>query len=88
VSGKAQSRRDATRTDPAVAVRRSADPSENVGIVRGLAWLFRRPLAAILLVLALMLGIAMLIWPLHVLEALAVIGGLFIVYQAGRHARH
>jgi hypothetical protein len=88
VSGKARSRQDATRTDPSVTVRGSTEPREEAGIVGALAWIFRRPLAAVFLVLALIFVIAMLIWPWHVLEVLAVIGGLFIAYQVGRHARH
>jgi 4-hydroxybenzoate polyprenyltransferase len=49
--------------------------------------LFRRPRAAVFLVVMLVLGLLMLLHPTWTALALLVIGGLFAVYQVHRRAR-
>jgi hypothetical protein len=70
-----------------VYVTGSTDPWVKVGMAGVVLELFRRPLAAVFLVVMLVLGLLMLLHPTWTALALLVIGGLFAVYQVHRRAR-
>jgi hypothetical protein len=71
-----------------VYVSRSTDPWVKAGVAGVLLELFRRPLAAVYLLIMLILGLLMLLHPTWTALALLVIGGLFAAYTIHRRARH
>jgi Flp pilus assembly protein TadB len=83
--GARSMRREADRQE--VYMRRPPSSWEKAGIVGVLAWLFRRPLAVVFLVVMLVLGLLMLLHPSWTALALLVIGGLFAVHYVHRSAR-
>jgi hypothetical protein len=71
-----------------VYVSRPTDPWEKAGMVSVLLEPFRRPLAAVFLVLMLVLGLLMLLHPSWTALALLVTGGLLAVHHVHRRVRH
>jgi hypothetical protein len=78
-------RREANRQE--AYVRRPPPSGEKAEIVDVLASLFRRPLAAVFLVVMLVLGLLMVLHPSWTALALLVIGGLSAVHYVHRRAR-
>jgi hypothetical protein len=70
-----------------VYVSRSTDPWVKAGMAGALLELFRRPLAAVFIVVMLVLGLLMLLHPSWTALALLLVGGLFAVHRVHRRAR-
>lgn len=73
--------------EQAVYVSRSTDPWVKAGMAGVLLEVFRRPLAAVFLVVMVVLGLLMLLHPSWTALALLVIGGLFALHHVRRRGR-
>jgi hypothetical protein len=71
-----------------VYVSRPTDPWAKAGMTGVLLEPFRRPLAAVFLVVMLVVGLLMLLHPSWTALALLVTGGLFAVHHVHRRVRH